>query len=622
MPKHFNRNRPLAWSNNNVFIEQRSNSDRDRDRRVTFKNNRDRPDRRDKDWSNAIRAHLEDEDIDMGIGPGSSKNVRFNKNKNRGGGGGRGRQGSPAPIQKRKLLEGPSSWYKVTLPHGDKYDKTFILKTLLDKLAPTPFWPISWQVYGTQVNFYVDDFKAAQKLNNLDRQIQLPNGFKLLIRVFAGTPNVEMTDSLKEKIKLTMAKRYNAPTKALDLTKFHADPDLQNYFCALFKPIVFLAVIEIIAENIPDLEALNLYDNKIQLLNFLKKLDKKIPNLKILHIGNNKIRDITELDAFQGLPVVDLLLDGNPVCDKFKDKPTYISEVRKRFPKCMKLDGVDLPPPISFDIAEEQPLPPCQQTFLCNGDGGSIVRQFLELYFVIYDSDNRQSLLQAYHEKATFSMTMAYPYGYSKDSKGVSWLNWYATDNRNLLRVQDPDRRNKLLRQGQVAVVSFLQDMPHTKHDIHSFTVDLTVFTPQMLCLTVAGMFKELKSGHKVPPLRYFFRTLVIVPAGSGFCIANEELHISNATPDQAKDAFKTTVNVAPAPAPVITSPGPSIPQPAVPDDATKQEMVKQMSAVSGMNLEWSLQCLEETQWDYQKAIMVFQNLNAQGVVPQAAFIK
>ncbi|CAG9835063.1 unnamed protein product [Diabrotica balteata] len=483
MPKHFNRNRPLSWSNNNVVFIERNNSDRDR--RVTFKSNRDRPDRRDKDWSNAIRSHLEDEDIDMGISPGSSKNVRFNKNKNRGGGGGgggRGRQGSPAPIAKRKLLEGPSSWYKVTLPHGDKYDKTFILKTLLDKLAPTPFWPISWQAYGTSVNFYIDDFKAAQKLNNLDRQIQLPNGFKLIIRVFAGTPNVEMTDSLKEKIKLTMAKRYNAPTKALDMTKFHADPDLQNYFCALFKPIVFLAVIEIIAENIPDLEALNLFDNKIHLLNFLKKLDKKIPNLKILHIGNNKIRDITELDVFQGLPVVDLLLDGNPVCDKFKDKPTYISEVRKRFPKCMKL--------------------------------------------------------------------------------------------------------------------------------------------PQMLCLTVAGMFKELKSGHKVPPLRYFFRTLVIVPAGSGFCIANEEIHISNATPDQAKDAFKTTVNVAPVAAPVVTSPGPSIPQLAVPDDATKQEMVKQMSAVSGMNLEWSLQCLEETQWDYQKALMVFQNLNAQGVVPQAAFIK
>lgn len=56
-----------------------------------------------------------------------------------------------------------------------------------------------------------------------------------------------------------------------------------------------------------------------------------------------------------------------------------------------------------------------------------------------------------------------------------------------------------------------------------------------MLLLSVSGMFKELNSGHKTAPLRYFFRTLVIVPAGSGFCIVNEEVHITNATDEQAK---------------------------------------------------------------------------------------
>lgn len=30
------------------------------------------------------------------------------------------------------------------------------------------------------------------------------------------------------------------------------------------------------------------------------------------------------LDAFMGLPVVDLVLDGNPLCDKFSDRVTYI----------------------------------------------------------------------------------------------------------------------------------------------------------------------------------------------------------------------------------------------------------------------------------------------------------
>lgn len=126
---------------------------------------------------------------------------------------------------------------------------------------------------------------------------------------------------------------------------------------------------------------------------------------------------------------------------------------------------------------EEHHLPSHQQILLCNPAGNDIVRQILEQYIQIYDSDNRQPLLQAYHENAIYSMTMAYPYGYGREEKSVPWLNWYATDNRNILRVQNSERRMKLLKQGQLAVVSFLQEMPQTKHDIHSFTVDLTVFT-------------------------------------------------------------------------------------------------------------------------------------------------
>lgn len=116
---------------------------------------------------------------------------------------------------------------------------------------------------------------------------------------------------------------------------------------------------------------------------------------------------------------------------------------------------------------------------MCNQDAQGVVRQFLEQYFTIFDSDNRQPLLQAYHEHALFSMTMAYPYG--QHNKNSPWLNWYATDNRNLDRVRDVERRHKLLKQGQLSVVSFLSDMPSSKHDLHNFRVDLTVFTVSLI---------------------------------------------------------------------------------------------------------------------------------------------
>lgn len=86
-----------------------------------------------------------------------------------------------------------------------------------------------------------------------------------------------------------MAKRYNAVNKSLDLSKFHADPELQDYFCVLFKPIIFIAVLDIIAENIPQLEAINLFENRLSTFNSIKKLSTKIPHVRILHIGKNNV---------------------------------------------------------------------------------------------------------------------------------------------------------------------------------------------------------------------------------------------------------------------------------------------------------------------------------------------
>lgn len=123
----------------------------------------------------------------------------------------------------------------------------------------------------------------------MDRQVQLPSGFKLIVKVYPGSPGVDLTPQLKEKMRTVMAKRYNAITKALDLSKFHSDPDLRNEFCALFKPQILIAVLDIIGNEIPDLEALSLNDNRLMLLEGLKKCVNKLKNIKILHLANNKV---------------------------------------------------------------------------------------------------------------------------------------------------------------------------------------------------------------------------------------------------------------------------------------------------------------------------------------------
>lgn len=56
--------------------------------------------------------------------------------------------------------------------------------------------------------------------------------------------------------------------------------------------MIMLAAIDIIAENIPDIEALNLNDNKLHGLQHLKVLSSKLKNLKILYMGDNRVRQI------------------------------------------------------------------------------------------------------------------------------------------------------------------------------------------------------------------------------------------------------------------------------------------------------------------------------------------
>lgn len=570
-----------------------------------------------KDWSASIKAHLLDEDIDIDMGSigSSSTYTRGNKNwKKRGNRSGYRNEGE------RKLFESPTNWYRVFLPYGNKYNKRELQQTIKDKLNPLPFAPIAWSINGSAVTFYIDDFKVAEKIFGMDRSFQMSDGFSFVVRVNGGAPNMDLNNDMKEKMKLCMAKRYNAVTKALDLTKFHSDPDLQDYFCALYKPVVMLGVIDIISENIPELEALNIQDNRIHVLTFLKEPIKKLRCLKILYIGNNKLRDISALDALVGLPLVELVLEGNPLCDKFKDTTVYISEVRSRFNKILRLDGKDLPPPIGFDIsAEDHKLPTSLQTFLCNNEGGVIVRQFLQQYFELFDSENRQMLMQAYHQDALFSLTCHHTYGQKEKAQN---LHWYASDNRNLFRVMDPERRSKLLKQGNLAIIAYLKDMPRTAHDILGFSVDLTVFTPQMLVLTIQGMYKEVKSDHRNVPIRSFFRTLVIVPNGSGFCIANEVMHVSNATSEQARMFKATRVPVVPAApiAPVVPAPEVSLNNSI--DDSMKQQMVEAMATRSGMNIEWSSKCLQETGWDFERATLIFDQLQKAGQVPPEAFIK
>lgn len=627
---------------NNNYSEHDDRMERDRDRKVTdvkrrvsfkpFSGGRNKGGVKITDMQ--IRAHLEDDDR-MGYavgGEGFDGERRTFKKGFKGR-----RRGSPVPrghmssgvVFRKKLVPSSTGWFEVKIPYGHKYEKEFILRSLVQAIAPLIFIPQYWKVEDTAVSFFIEDFPAAEALQKVDRTIDLPDGRKMIVIVRNSNPQFQVNAQLKERMKLAMVKRYNPVTKALNLEKFHTDPDLSDIFCALFRPQIMLAAFDVIKDNIPDLEALNLNDNKLHMVDHFKVLAQKMPNLKILYLANNKIPYVTSLDSLKALSLVEINLEGNPLKDRIKDQTVYISEVRKRLPKIIKLDNMDLPPPIGFDVPEDDhKLPTAKASFLCDTAGASIVRQFLEQYFMIYDSDNRQPLLEAYHEHAMISMTV-----FNSPSQGSQQrLQSYLTYNRNLTSKRDLDTRCRFLKMGRLPVVSFLSELPNTKHDPQTFVVDLTLFTPQLILLTVTGVFKERKPAVINEPYRSFQRSLVIVPSGGGFCIRNEVIHINNATRIQEEKAFKDPASNGFQPAAaVVAPPAAAVPVPPVvavppvvggPDDNTKLQMVQAMAAHSNMNLEWSRKCLEETNWDFERAGFAFTELHKQNRIPPEAFVK
>lgn len=72
---------------------------------------------------------------------------------------------------------------------------------------------------------------------------------------------------------------------------------------------------------------------------------------------------------------------------------------------------MDLPPIISFDIGAVT-LPKSRGSWFVSEDARQIVLAFLEQYLSVYDSDDRQPLLNAYHDSAVMSLTCSYPPGH------------------------------------------------------------------------------------------------------------------------------------------------------------------------------------------------------------------
>ncbi|XP_066570667.1 nuclear RNA export factor 1-like [Amia ocellicauda] len=228
------------------------------------------------------------------------------------------------------------------------------------------------------------------------------------------------------------------------------------------------------------------------------------------------------------------------------------------------------PPP---NALKPEDLEHLKGSYVTSEEIQSRILRFLQDYYSVFDSGDRQPLLDAYHKDASFSL-----------STSQGWL-----------------------KQTSPKVVAFLSKLPKTQHDASSFVVDVNACTETLLSFTVSGVFKEV-DGKSRDTMHAFSRMFITVPAAnSGLCILNDKLFVRDATTEEIRRAFATS---APMPS---SSAVPTL-------TATQQEMLSVFSVQSGMKLDWSQKCLQNNEWDFNRAAQIFTQLKAQGTIPDVTF--
>ncbi|XP_066925968.1 nuclear RNA export factor 1-like [Clytia hemisphaerica] len=590
------------------------------------------------------RFENDDDDQDGDASMGGNRSGRFNPYGGRGGGGGhRERDRSPT---------NSSEWWKVIIPNGSSHDREWLVKQL-KKSSNVPFEEKNCHNVKESFCFFVNDESAAKALRRLNNTITTRDG-KIGIVTKPSDPPRDMngsshrgrgrgsgngrgfsrgggfsqggggstrparnfgeTETAPEKLEVLkefLSTRYDHNAVKLDLTEIGSDKTLRtgDFDTRIWQPKLMNTILMLVNELCPNLKSLDISKNRLQRLNILANLSQKCPSLEELNLSHNSVKYLDELSKISDCKTITKLwFSDNPAKEQYEnDDSGYVSAIRKHLPSIKELDGVILPPPITFDLVDDKKtLPTVHKSYSCNTEATSILKNFVEGFFKIYDSadtNNRQELLQAYHNDAVFSVTTHNTISNKQNSKG---LNDYFNHSRNLVTLKSMEKKTSLVKNKKLSVVALLTELPATRHLLESLILDVCLVTNECLVFNLKGIFLE---GKDLTP-RSFTRSFVGVPeSGAKFLLINDHLTVRQATEKEIASLENGITQSSSTGATV--SPNLS---------AEQQEMLQRFSQQSGMKPKYSLDCLLSSNWDFQAAAAKFNELKQGGKLPPTAF--
>ncbi|KAL1766831.1 nuclear RNA export factor 3 [Sigmodon hispidus] len=350
-----------------------------------------------------------------------------------------------------------------SIPFGIQYDEKWLLN-VIQKKCSIPFTAVEFHYEKMQAQFFVDNSSTAFELKSISDKIWDESNNKLQSH---GTPSVILQLAVDQQVATSQ--------QVLNMQRLPSDQGMTDS---------------------------NLMTHPIDLT--LNSGRYMAPSLDSHEEDFTQETSEEEIVKEQDLNVEEIRTNKSSLRTTIPDKSSNLNSILELFPKLLSLDGQESSKPTLCGLEDHKRLPTCKGSFFGSEAVKTLVLQFLQQYYFIYDNQDRQGLLNAYHAEACFSLTVVFS---SMDSSASSLWEYFKYS-RNMKVLKDPYIRRQLLKHTKCDIIYFLRTLPKTQHDLTSFVVDICFQTEMMLCFSVSGLFKEVE-GNSQGRVLAFTRTFI-----------------------------------------------------------------------------------------------------------------
>ncbi|XP_033161258.1 nuclear RNA export factor 1 [Drosophila mauritiana] len=380
--------------------------------------------------------------------------------------------------------------------------------------------------------FLVDNLLSANRLKRLQDEVAVINTCqKIEVRVTPGLPKsvmgTQITEEFTTAVEVALRSRYEVASRTLDLSRFHASPELAVHFCPLHVVKLLETVLVLSSHIFPHVTGIVLSNNYLCSLKAFAGNSQSFASLERLDISANRIQDLGELNYINKLSCKTIFLAGNGLAKQCVDV------IRKMLPQLKNVHGC-----VQLGESTEavDNLPKFQQLQGGGTNGLEFCQRFISLYYTIFDdTEKRFKLKKYYDDQAMFSLSVPVQ---------LNYVYGYKLYNRNQKHQHSSFAQNAKLQVGSAELLLALSRLPLMLTDLQNVGLDIQVFTSSLRIFTLTGYFEETSSDTLKP--RRFQRTFVLQTLNRpGWLITNDMLCITSTMPEPKESIiFKPQTNL------------------------------------------------------------------------------